>query len=297
MSTSALPPLPLAKLKAQFDSIVAGLEAEFLTAPAVDANSWQSTKAPQPMPELFNRSISFDLNGVDAPTLLARAFRPNLPWADIHFYGERVSGRPLNPGRSWRIWPYAQSAAKHRVGQDEDEDPPFDHSYAERYWPKYAGMTKGGEWEGGPFEAPECLVPGPIQGIRDEYGDLADLLHNLQKDPLTRQAYLPVWFPEDLMGARNGRRVPCTLGYHFIRRDDRLHIIYPMRSCDFVRHFRDDVYLTALLLVWVLRSLQKMDSTNWRDVTTGTFTMHITSLHMFQQDQDNLRLKHQGALK
>lgn len=288
------PSLSTAKLKATFDALVAELEAEFLSTPAVNSASWQSTKAPQPMPELFNRSLRFDLENVEEPVELAKAFGPNLPWADIHFTQERVSGRPVNPGRSWRIWPYAQSAAKHRVGQGED-DPPFDHSYAERYWPKFAGLTKGGLWEGGDYE--DLHDTSPLKGIRDLYGDLGDLVAILHKDPLTRQAYLPVWFPEDLMGARNGRRVPCTLGYHFILRDGGLHVIYPMRSCDFIRHFRDDVYLTTLLLVWVLRSLRIIDPDNWKRVEVGTFTMHITSLHMFQQDQDNLRLKHQGRLK
>jgi hypothetical protein len=61
-----------------------------------------------------------------------------------------------------------------------------------------------------------------------------------------------------------------------------------MRSCDFIRHFRDDVYLTIRLLLWVLDRLREVDNENWKDVSPGTFRMHITSLHMFKQDRENL---------
>lgn len=63
-----------------------------------------------------------------------------------------------------------------------------------------------------------------------------------------------------------------------------------MRSCDFVRHFRDDVYLTIRLLIWVLNMCQLRDPKTWKMVTPGTFTMHITSLHMFESDRKALEL-------
>ena len=33
--------------------------------------------------------------------LLKNLCRPNLPWADDHFELERVSGQPINPGKTW----------------------------------------------------------------------------------------------------------------------------------------------------------------------------------------------------
>lgn len=286
MSTSALP--SVVRLKADFDAIVARFRADFLTAPSVDAATWQSTKAPQPMPELFNVSFRLDLNGVEELKAYQEAIRPNLPWADNHFRQERVSGEPINPGETWKEWPYARSADTHRTNDEQ-----FDHSYAERYWPKHAGMTSGGhlkEYNGD--------LDHTHRGVRFEYGDLGDLVHVLGVDPLTRQGYLPVWFPEDLAAARDGKRVPCTLGYHFIRRGDRFHCVYPMRSCDFIRHFRDDVYLTIRLQLWLLSILKFKYPETWAGVLPGTFTMHITSLHMFEQDRVNLlQSMKQGALK
>ena len=271
-------------LKAQFQSVVSDIEARFTLAPSIPSATWQSTQAPQGMPEIFNYSFSLDLEGMSLDTY-KEAIRPNLPWADDHFTQERVSGQPLNPGRTWRTWPYARSADKHR--REGEEDPQFDHSYAERYWPKKAGKTEDGAL--GPAEKLKPNCDGwEHKGIRFGYGDLSDLVEVMGKDPLTRQGYLPVWFPEDLVAARFGNRVPCTLGYHFIQRAGRLHCIYPMRSCDFVRHFRDDVYLTVRLQLWLLGLLRFKFPEKWAKVEPGTLTMHITSLHMFDSDRTAL---------
>lgn len=278
--------------KAQFLALLAGLDAKFLEAPVVEAPTWQSVKAPQPMVELMNTSFSLDLglevNSVAPLEQYRQAVRPNLPWADLHFEKERVSRDPVNPGTAWEIWPYAKSADLHRrkgekPPQKGEKSPQFDHSYAERYWPKFAGTTPGGRL----LESPDPSLAR--QGYRFPYGDLDDLVEVLLADPLTRQAYLPVWFPEDLGAARGGKRVPCTLGYHFMLRRGRLHLVYPMRSCDYVRHFRDDVYLTIRLLLWVLEQCKLAQPGVWGSVAPGTFTMHITSLHMFSSDRELLQ--------
>jgi thymidylate synthase len=269
----------MSDLHTKFRALIATLDAKFYSAPLVHASAWQSIKAPQPMAELFNESFTLDME--NSPSRCEKIFKPNLPWANQHFKTERVSGDPINPGTTWRIWPYSNSADTHR--REGEEDPQFDHSYAERYWPKFAGQTKGGILE----ETPEDSKVN--MGIRFEYGDLNDLVDTLVSDPLTRQAYLPIWFPEDLGAIKVGKRVPCSLGYHFIMRNGKLHLIYYIRSCDYVRHFRDDVYLTALLQIWVLEQLKLADPNNWTEVEIGTFTMHITSLHMFESDQKLLK--------
>lgn len=199
--------------------------------------------------------------------------KPNLPWADDHFL-ERVCGQPLNPGKTWKTWPYAHSADRFR-----DEQGQFNHNYMERYWPKYAGFTP----EGKITKAQSAASANG--GIRYPYADLDDLLHHLYNDPMSRQAYFPIWFPED--GSHSDRK-PCSLGHHFIMRDNKLHTVYYIRSCDYVRHFRDDIYLTVRLTLWLLNNLRQMGPA-WYDVTPGTFTMHITSLHMFRNDY--LRMK------
>src|SRR5690606_22865760 len=119
----------------------------------------------------------------------------------------------------------------------------------------------------------------PIRGIRHEYGDLAGLVRDLAAEPDTRQAYLPVWFPEDTGDAHKGRK-PCSLADHFIMRNGRLDVVYYLRSCDFAHHLGGDVYLTVRLLLWVLDECRKINFETWQHVTPGRFVMQITSLHM-----------------
>lgn len=197
--------------------------------------------------------------------------RPNTPWADDHFEQERVSGQPINPGETWKQWPGAHSANKFRR-----EGEAFSHSYAERYWPNFANQTYGGTL---PPSNPNVKLHHH-QGIRYRYGDLEDVAMLLARDPLTRQAYLPVWFPEDT-GVVHGERVPCTLGYHFLMRNAKLHVFYPIRSCDFTLHFRDDLYLTIRLLLWMLERCRAYAPEAWLEIHPGDLTFWAGSLHCF----------------
>ncbi len=240
----------------------------------VHTEKWQGL-AVQSKPEAKMREILFPSFQVPILTeeldKLAADIKPNLPWADRHFEEERVSGMPINPGETWRIWPWGHSADKFRTEGEQ-----YNHSYAERYWPKYAGLTPGGK-----LEDTDRLQKQ--SGIRYDYGDLEDVVNLLAEQPLTRQAYLPVFFPEDT-GAVHGGRIPCTIGYHFMMRGGHLHITYQLRSCDFFRHMRDDIYLTVRLLLWVLDRLRERDLKTWNSAKPGMYIMHVSSLHVFIND-------------
>lgn len=239
----------------------------------VDGKRWQSVdisdKPEMKMREVFNTSFTIPLqnHGMDLETYRAD-IQPNLPWADNHFL-ERVRGEPLNPGEEWKRWPWANKADTFRQG-----DGKFSHTYMERYWPQV-----------------DMEVGGQRQGIRYRYGDLLDVANHLVEHPDTRQAFLPVWFPEDT-GVVHGERVPCTLGYHFMHRHGYLHMTYYIRSCDFVRHFRDDLYLSIRLLLWMLdevRSIESIANSSsatrlWPTVQPGMFVFHCVSMHCFEND-------------
>ncbi len=274
-------PEPKVKNMSYYPSLISAIDAvirDMKTGSAlVPAGFWQSVDV-STKPEMATyeiRNVVFavligDLTKED----VASQTKCNMPWAEDHF-AERVGGEPINPGVQWAKWPYGNSADKFRdaLGQ-------FNHNYMERYWPRYAALTPTGDLPS--FEdLPDFAVPN--MGIRGQLGDLYDVVELFVRDPLTRQAYVPIFFPEDT-GNVNGGRVPCTLGYHLMRRNDKLHINYYIRSCDLVRHFRDDIYLTVRLLQWVLDQLKIRDSSNWHDVSCGEFSMFISSLHMFRND-------------
>jgi thymidylate synthase len=146
-------------------------------------------------------------------------------------------------------------------------EPRFSHSYMSRYWPHFDNGER-------------------LQGMMFKAGDLLDVVDHMRKHPLTRQAYLPIWFPEDT-GVVHGERVPCTLGYHFIMRDNKLHMTYYIRSCDFYRHFRDDLYLSVRLQDWMLEKLRQLDP-RWASIQLGNFTFHCVSMHCFRADFQKL---------
>lgn len=206
--------------------------------------------------ELVGHSLIAELKGRQL-SYYVQQIRPDLPWADDHF-DERISGKPYNPPPSEVNWPHApkgNAAFKEAGGV-------FSHTYPERFWPKRAGLY-------GSFDKP--------MGIRYPIGDYADFVALLEREPFTRQAFFPIWFPEDT-GNVSRVRTPCTLGYHLLLTGDRLDITYYIRSCDLVRHFRNDIYFTVRFLIHTLERLP------WSRVRPGTLRMHISSLHCFRND-------------
>lgn len=237
-------------------------------------------------PEMATHEVTGCSFAVPLPTEELQFYRddiiPNLPWADDHFE-ERVCGAPINPGLEWANWPYGKSAATFL-----DKRGMFNHNYMERYWPKHAGKVQEPTVTAESFHHKmDCKDTRANRGIMYSYGDLSDVVELIANDPYTRQAYLPVWFPEDTGGG--SKRAPCTIGYHFLMREEKLDINYHIRSCDFVRHFRDDLYLTTRLLLWVLdqcrRSVAGTDMFQaWQEVRPGKLLMQIGSLHVFRND-------------
>lgn len=243
-------------LTSYFTNVVDDITLYLASAPDVEVGEWQAIQGDIPQARTIEiEDYSFEIPIGDDIEYWQMAVQPNLPWAEEHFL-ERVSGIPHNPPPSHVRWPYAQ-----RSNDQHITDEKFSHTYPERFWPKYADGISD---------------LSPLKGIRYNYGDLSDVVTLLRERPGTRQAYLPVWFPEDT-GAADGQRVPCTLGYHFLVRGGRLKIVYYIRSCDFYRHFRDDVYMAGRLGQWVAEQLV--------DIYPAKLVMHISSLHIFTPER------------
>ncbi len=242
----------------EFGNILADIVAKFgEESQSVPVGHWQgldidTNRVPTlNSQEILNYSLAYRV--IDDLEYLASDIGPNLPWADDHFL-ERVGRKPLNPGSEYKNWPYYyKHEAQEKIFRAGNE---FTHTYMERFWPPI------------------------LEGIRYNYGDLDDVISLLIRQPLTRQAYFPIWFPEDTGVVHQGR-VPCTLGYHFLLREQNLHMFYTIRSCDFVRHFQDDVYLACRLLLWVIGELQERDLERWIHVVPGDLMMNMYSLHLF----------------
>lgn len=225
--------------------ILQAREALYHYGKVVKTDNWQGSAAPFDFLEVLNLNVEMPMckNLVE----LTKQTQPLLPWADVHF-DERVGGLPLNPPPSHSDWlikteDYLETDAK------------FSHSYPERLWSK-----------------------GLHEGIRFDIGDLNDAVTLLKNDLYTRQCYIPIFFPEDLSAATGNHRIPCTLGWHLIVRDNRMHCHYPMRSCDAVRHFHNDIYFANRLVMWMI---EKVDP----KLEVGAIMFTSTSFHCFNNDK------------
>ena len=244
-----------------FSELRATIAEKLLDTQPFNAGTWQRLDVSQSDAhatyELLNAMIQIPIP--ESMEAAQRAIQPSLPWAEDHFQ-ERVGGEPVNPGSTHHYWPF------HGQGMDLHlRKTIYDHNYMERIWPKEAG-----------WDCDQSVIPH--FGIRFAYGDLDDVVDLLQREPHTRQAYLPIWFPEDT-GVNANQRVPCTIGYHFIVRDGQLHVQYNMRSLEIYRHLTNDVYLAMRLAQWVARRI---------GVSPGVLTMHAVSLHGFVGDRHHI---------
>ncbi|MGL4567321.1 MAG: hypothetical protein ACRCU6_02190 [Fusobacteriaceae bacterium] len=260
------------------DILIKKLGSKFLgpTAKKINPGRWQGLEIQNTMIEIFD--IYFRVEIPKTIEDMRRQCSPDLPWADDHF-DERVFGVPTNPGATFKQWPFYK--------EDSYRKGIFSHTYQERFWPKFAGKDLDGL---NPLKLIFKNSFRPNKGIRFEYGDLNDLINHLSENPGSRQAYLPIWFPEDT-GVIHKGRVPCSLGYLFSYRDGFLHLSYDLRSCDYIRHFRNDLYMAYRLVNYVLFKLRQIKGSpiDWNKVELGILSFHITSFHIFESDLYELK--------
>lgn len=252
-----------------FQALRSAISDQLRNAPRIQRGTWQTMDVSGSDAHITRELINYTLF-YSVPESIAELIdqvQPDMPWAEEHFL-ERVGRDPVNPPPSHVDWPHHGSNVRAHLESNGGEQ--FSHTYPERFWPKRVGML--------------AHHTGRVNaGVRFEYGDLDGVVNQLVTNPYTRQAVLPVWFPEDT-GATD-RRVPCSLTYHFMADEDmRLHVWYSLRACDFVRHFHNDVYFAARLLQWVIDECD----TAGVEFKAGNLNMTISSLHAFEGDLEKM---------
>ena len=102
------------------------------------------------------------------------------------------------------------------------------------------------------------------------------VIAELKENPNTRQAIMTMYDRhQDMMNWGGLDRVPCSTSYQFMLRDGKLNLVYNQRSCDFIKFFATDVYLTITLLEYIATNI---------DAEPGTFFHFLGSLHLFMGD-------------
>jgi len=153
---------------------------------------------------------------------------------------DRCSGKPLNPGNSYKI--RSDMWNKFLEGNNK-----FSYQYAERLWTN---------------------------------NQFENVINCLKNDSGTRQAILSVWNPDkDMVASKlgGGNRIPCSLNYQFMIRNNRLHCIYSMRSNSAIEHCPIDLYCASGLMEYVVKRLKD----TYPGIKVGSLTYICGSLHAF----------------
>jgi len=143
------------------------------------------------------------------------------------------------------------------------------YKHDEEYWSKF---IHGGKFS---YSYPERL-----------FGHLDSIVAAAIKNRESRQLYVPIWNSEDKDKRQSKRRVPCSIGYHVAIRNDKLHMNYIMRSCDFYKHWAKDVVLAIAYGSNFIKEYNKY--TEDEDIRWGSFTHTIFSLHGFAKDMEGV---------
>ncbi len=153
---------------------------------------------------------------------------------------ERISKKPQNPGVAWKIRLEVWEEFLNEQGQ-------FDYSYQDRI---------------------------------NEHNQLEAAIAELKRNPDTRQVWIPIFQPKDSQYLGGTRRIPCSLGYYVMIRENKVILHYVQRSADAVRHWGNDIYLAWQMKQYIANALEMQQG----------HLYHTTfSLHSYQRDWELLK--------
>ena len=107
-----------------------------------------------------------------------------------------------------------------------------------------------------------------------------DAIGLLKRDLNSRQCVIQVYDKNIDNNNRMGKvRIPCSIFYQLMFRNNALDIIYVMRSCDRFTHFANDIWLACELKSYIADKI---------GVKSGKFFMFISSLHGYKKDMEGV---------
>lgn len=161
---------------------------------------------------------------------------------------DRTSEQILNPGNSYKV--------RNQVWGDFLHDGKFSYTYSERITPQLMKILK---------ELRD--KPGTRQAVINIHSNFFDNL--IQHGEHDHQMELDL----DRIGGK--KRIPCSMYYQMIRRENKLELIYTMRSCDLLTHFPVDI--------WLAIAMQQY-AAGWLGIESGPFHYFTGSLHAYEKD-------------
>lgn len=114
----------------------------------------------------------------------------------------------------------------------------------------------------------------------ERIGDQVEkVISEFKKHPSSRQGIISIWDPNIDQDRLGKERVPCSIFYQVIKRNDKLHMVYVIRSNDLYEHWSYDVWMAIKLQEYIAEKL---------GVEKGNFYQFITSLHGYAYCQKGI---------
>lgn len=159
---------------------------------------------------------------------------------------DRLNRKGLNPGTSYliRMDLWQQLMSRSEGGK-------FDYTYSERI---------------------------------NHLGQLDNAIAALKEDEHSRRAMVMVFDPVDTKDSAGFQtRIPCSISYQFLIRNNKLMVLYYIRSNDFFNHFAIDIWLTNALQNYVAEQLKD----KYPRLKVGSLNYYAGSLHAYKEDLSN----------
>jgi thymidylate synthase len=161
-------------------------------------------------------------------------------WAEL---GDRLNRAGLNPGNSYKV-----RLDLWQKLMSKSEGDKFDYTYSERINYK---------------------------------GQLDNAIAALKEDEHTRRAMIMVFQPEDTLESGGFQtRIPCSISYQFLIRNNKLMVLYYIRSNDYFNHFAIDIWLTHAIQQYVVDELQSV----YPGLKCGVLNYYAGSFHAYNED-------------
>lgn len=160
---------------------------------------------------------------------------------------DRINREGLNPGNSYKIrldlW---QSLMSKKDGEK------FDYTYSER--------------------------------INGKFPQLDNAIAALKDDEHSRRAMVMIFNPEDTCESSGfATRIPCSISYQFLIRNNKLMVIYYIRSNDYFKHFAIDIWLANAMQEYIVSQLKD----TYPNLKVGSLNYYCGSFHAYNEDLSN----------
>lgn len=161
-------------------------------------------------------------------------------------FSDRINPEALNPGNSYKVRMDLWQKLMSR-----SEEGKFDYTYSERI--NYCNQLK-------------------------------NVIDTLKEDPHSRRAMVMIFDPKDTLESKGFQtRIPCSVSYQFFIRNDKLMILYYIRSNDYFKHFAIDIWLTGAIQTYIFGELKK----TYKNLKIGSLNYYAGSFHAYNEDLSN----------